>query len=320
MHNADFDSLIPHMKRAGFLATALAAVITSMFGWQLGENFAASVSLAGLLALCTFIVGYSLVAAYHAYRRQMYGVSAAAVSLFAIGVTVEFLSHTGFTAANRDATVQKASLQTTAYEDTRGTIKDLEAKVARLTGERNVMKPQAAPAAAKAVISNAEAHKWWKTTEACKQTKGPQTRAFCDAYFSAQADIALWDQIAQQEIKLATAEAELNDARKVSGSKATGHAAGASQGIILAAMATGDQAPNNTAIFWSGVGISALLALFAIAAGGLLNFIAYAFDGARKVTETATSTARKVETELDTLARDLAKMLKATGAELKGAA
>lgn len=278
MHPKSFDELIPHMQRAGFIATALAAVITSMFGWSLGEDYPSKVSLAGLLALCTFIVGYALTAAYHAYKREMRSVGHAAVALFVVAVAVEFLSHTGFTAANNDATIQKASYETTAYEDARGNVKDLEAKVARLTDERNLMKPKASVAAAKAAIANAEAHKFWALTSECAKTKGPQTRSFCDAYFSSQADVALWDQIAAQEIKLATAESELKDARAASGGKQAIHASASSQRLILASMLTRTENPDGSAQFWSGVGISALLALFAICAGGLLNFIAFAFD------------------------------------------
>lgn len=299
MHSNSFDDLIPYMKGAGFTATLCAAVITAMFGWQLGENVLASCSLATLLALCTFIVGYSLVAAYHAWKRGMRGVSAAAASLFAIAICVEFASHTSFNAANRDATVQQAAMMSTSYEDARGAVKDLEDKVQRLKDERNVMKPTQSVAAARAVIQASEAHRWFTgLTQGCKVTKGPQTRAFCDKYFSAQADVALWDQIAQQEIRLGEAEGELKAARAASGERSVGHAAGASSNAVFASLVTRTKAPDETALYWSGIGLSALIALFAIAAGGLLNFVAYAFEpvrrGAQAVADHAVDTARAV--------------------------
>lgn len=279
MHSNSFDDLIPWMKGAGFTATLCAAAITAMFGWQLGENWLASLSLAILLALATFIVGYSLAASYHAWKRGMRLVAVAAAVLFAIGVGVEFASHTSFNAANRDATVQQASMQTTSYADARGAVKDLEAKVDRLTQERNVMKPTQSVAAARAVIQNAEAHRWFTgLTDGCKTTKGPQTRAFCERYFAASADVALWDQIAKQEIRIGEAEGELKAAREASGVQAIGHAAGASSNAVFASLVTRTKAPDEEALFWSGIGLSALIALFAIAAGGLLNFIAYAFE------------------------------------------
>lgn len=319
----DFESLIPHMKRAGLMATVLAALITSMFGWSLGENFLAKVSLAGLLALCTFIVAYALVAAHAAYKRGMYGVSVAATALFLVGVTVEFLSHTGFTAANRDATISQANFTTTAYEDTRGTIKDLEAKLSRATEERLLMKPKASVAAARATISTSEAHKLWRYTDGCKTTKGNQSRAFCDKYFSAQADVALWDQIAKQEMAIGEIEGELKEARANSSTKEIGHASGASQGRILAAMATGNMAPDSQAQFWSGVGISALLALFAICAGGLLNFVAFAFDTAGRAGRALASSVADAGTTIvqvqDDFARELAAIIRQAGSTLKAA-
>lgn len=327
MHASSFDDLIPHMKRAGFIATTLSASITAMFGWQLGENAIASFALAGLMALCTYIVGYSLVAAHAAYKRGMKGVSFAATMVFAVSVTCEFIAQTGFNAANRDATVQKASFETTTATDARNNVKDLEAKVARLTSERNMMKPTASPAAAKATIATSEAHRFYRLTDGCKETKGPQTRAFCDAYFSAQADVSLWDQIAAQEIKLATAESELKDARGTASTKHAGHAAGASQNLVLASMFTANVNPDETAAYWSGVGISALLAIFSIAAGGLCNFVAFAFESASKpVRRAMTEVQAKIEDNYphiyavaDDKARLLAELLAAARRDLRPA-
>lgn len=294
-----FDDLIPHMKRAGFVATALAAVITAKFGWSLGEDRVAQFSLAGLLALCTFIVGYSLVAAFHAYERGMKSVGHASVALFGIAVCMEFLSHTGFTAANRDATIQHASLQTTAYADSRGNVDLWQATLKRLTDERSMMTPKRSAAEARAVIDRTEAHKLYRgATEGCKITKGPQSRALCDDYLNAKADLSLWDQISVQEGKLADAQGKLEQARMTAGAKTVDHASAASQGTILAAIATQEQTPTDNAVFWAGVGISALIALFAIAAGGLLNFIAWSFDAkgvAGTVTRIVTEAAEPLQ-------------------------
>lgn len=315
-HNLTFDDLIPHMKRAGFLAAALAAVITSMFGWGLGENLLAKISLAGLLALCTFIVSYALVAAYHAYKRDMPAVSAAATGLFLVAVCVEFLSHTGFTAANRDATAQAAMVQTTAFEDGRGNVSLWQDTVNRLKEERSKMQPVRSAAAARAAIDTAEAHKWYRgLTDGCKITKGEQTRKFCEDYASAKADLALWDTISIQEGKLADAAAKLEAARASAATQVAGHSSGASQGLILAAMATGSETPGETAVFWSGVGISALLALFAICASGLLNFIAFAFDGMERRLEVVGGKITEfVDREVPVFDRDTLAMI----ASLKG--
>lgn len=118
---------------------------------------------------------------------------------------------------------EKTNIHRTAFlnnQDVRKELSDADAKVARLSDERNLMKPKTSVAAARATIKTSEAHKFFRSTDACKTTKGPQTRAFCDAYASAVADVALWDQIARQEIALADAESDAKDARaKAAGTK-----------------------------------------------------------------------------------------------------
>jgi len=320
-HNMTFDDLVPHMKRAGFLAAALAAVITSMFGWGLGENLLAKISLAGLLALCTFIVSYALVAAYHAYKRDMPAVSAAATGLFLVAVCVEFLSHTGFTAANRDATAQAAMMQTTSYEDSRGNVDQWQATLASLRADRSKMQPARSAADARAVIDSSKAHKFWSSTDACKETSGPKSRTFCETYNAAQADIALWDTISVQDGRIADAQAKLEQARASAATQVAGHSSGASQGLILAAMATGSEKPGETAVFWSGVGISALLALFAICASGLLNFIAFAFDGTvRRLEVVGGKVTEFVDREIPVLDRDTLAMIASLKARIGHAA
>jgi hypothetical protein len=125
--------------------------------------------------------------------------------------------------AASESQAEKSNTHKAAFlnsQDVRKELADADAKVARLSEERNLMKPKTSVAAARATIATSTAHKFWRSTDACKTTKGPQTRAFCDAYASAIADVALWDQIAKQEIALADAEADAKDARsKASGTR-----------------------------------------------------------------------------------------------------
>lgn len=280
----DFDKLIPRAKQAGFIATATAAAITAQFGWHLGRGLLEQLSLAILLALCTVIVGYALVFAFAAYRRGLTVVGHAAVALFAIGVTVEFLSHTGFTASNRDATIAQAKLQQTVSTHNIGDVDRLSKNVDRLQS-RLKMVPVRNADQAQAAIDNAMAHRFWNTTDGCKRTTGPQTRAFCSDYASAIADKAgaVEAQTVREELK--QAEAELATARKAVASSQATTAVAASQGAVLASIMTASEAPNSSAVYWAGIGISSILALFAICAGGLLNFIAYAFDSVSNTVE-----------------------------------
>jgi hypothetical protein len=113
--------------------------------------------------------------------------------------------------------VEKSNLHKTALMTTQnvtGSLAQAEKKLARLTEERSLMKPTQSVAAARAVVQTSEAHKWFTgLTEGCKVTKGAQTRGFCEKYFSAQADVALWDQIAKQEIAIGDAESAVTAAK-----------------------------------------------------------------------------------------------------------
>lgn len=55
--------------------------------------------------------------------------------------------------------------------------------------QRIEMAPKRGPEAAQAAINRAKADRFWNVTSGCTETKGPQTRAFCDAYASAVADL-----------------------------------------------------------------------------------------------------------------------------------
>lgn len=276
----DFDKLIPKAKRLGLIATLTAAAITAQFGWHLGKGLLEQISLATLLAICTVIVGYALTFAFQAYSRGMREVGHAAVALFAIGVTVEFLSHTGFTASNRESTIAQSRLHQTIAGQNFGEVDQLSKTVNRLE-ERLRMVPVRNADQAQAAIDNAMAHRFWNVTEGCKRTTGPQTREFCSAYASAVADKAGATEAITMREELKLARADLAKARAASAASKTDPATAASQGLALASMLTLNDKPGEQAVYWAGIGISSLLALFAIAAGGLLNFVAYAFDGVR---------------------------------------
>lgn len=56
--------------------------------------------------------------------------------------------------------------------------------------QRIEMAPKRTAEQAEAAIVNAKANRFWNMTNGCTETKGPQTRAFCDGYASAVADKA----------------------------------------------------------------------------------------------------------------------------------
>lgn len=139
--------------------------------------------------------------------------AATAIWLCAFGYSVN-----NWMGAASESQAEKTNMHKAAFlatGDTRKALADAEAKVARLSDARMLMKPKTSASAAQALVNTSEAHKRFRDTDGCKVTNGKNQRAFCDAYASAVSDVALWDQIAKQEIELGEAEAAAADARKV---------------------------------------------------------------------------------------------------------
>lgn len=82
-------------------------------------------------------------------------------------------------------------------------------------------KPVTTAEAAQAIINNIKAHRWWAYTEECKQTKGPQTRAFCKEYSEAEAAKSMAGRKLELEVSLEEAKKELEEARVARGSVET---------------------------------------------------------------------------------------------------
>lgn len=86
----------------------------------------------------------------------------------------------------------KSNMHKAAYHqtaDVRDELTSAKAEVTRLE-QRLRMAPSRNAVQAQAAIDNATSHKFWKSTNECRETKGPQTRAFCSEYASAIADKA----------------------------------------------------------------------------------------------------------------------------------
>lgn len=261
MHVGSVKDLIPHAKRAGFLATCLAAAIAASFGWSQGEGYIGKACLATGLALASFIVGYSLVFAYAAFREGKRYVGLAATALFAVAVCVELLSHLGFTAASRQADLTQARHQTNTYTDTRG---ELDRARAELAGMKQV-RPAATISADMAAI---ETRAWFAGTNACATPGGYGNS--CRRYLGLKGELAASQARAALDKRITTLAAQ-------SATSSTGHSTVGAQSSVLASVASGSTKPTAEQEFWTNIGISALLAIFFVMSG-LLNFIAYAMD------------------------------------------
>ena len=100
-----------------------------------------------------------------------------------------------------------------SFSDTRDELTSAKAEVNRLE-QRLTLKPIRNADQAQAAIDNAKAHKFWKVTNECKETKGPQTRQFCSDYASAVADkagstemLTVAEEMKQAKDRLAKAQA-----------------------------------------------------------------------------------------------------------------
>jgi len=172
-----------------------------------GVAWYAKVALVAVMicvAIGEYLAWHNAATNYHernAGSMALWGLLGAALT---VGV---FYTNFASTAANND---NKAGVQKTAfvtYDDLGKSEIEATKKVSRLE-ERVKMAPTRTPDAARAAIERAKADRFWKSTNGCTVTKGPQTRAFCDAYASAVADesmatTALTD---REELKLAQAE------------------------------------------------------------------------------------------------------------------
>lgn len=114
--------------------------------------------------------------------------------------------------------VHKAAYHATA--DIRDELTSAKAEVTRLE-QRLRMAPTRNAEQAQAAIDNAMAHKFWKTTDGCKATKGPQTREFCSAYASAVADKAGATEMLTVAEEMKQAKARLAKAQAVASSTKT---------------------------------------------------------------------------------------------------
>ena len=275
MHTFTFDSVILRMKQLGFIVTLAAAVVTFSFGWKLGEDIPNKIGLAVLLSACTFVVGYGLVATYMAWRQKLYVIAACSGILVAVAAIGELVAHAGASAANRDGTIAHARMQNTTWDDSRSRLKALTADQTRLqTKLGSEIKFQKGEA--EAIIKTAHAHKWWKATAECTETKGPQTRAWCQQYREAEGAVTGWSARVGDSTELTRVQDEIAALMKSRPELAS--AAADSQMLILARAASGSLKPTEEQSFWASIGLSAMFALIAVSMGALLNLVSFAFD------------------------------------------
>lgn len=151
--------------------------------------------------------------AVEAARDRDWIVMSAGVVIWAVCFAYSFVQSLGVAATSQDAGAAMRLAKHTIYEDATSDVSGLEGKLTALLEARSKMKPSRSAADARAELDKAEAHRFWQLTDACKSTKGPQTRTFCDIYRSAEADIRSWDAISVQDARIEEARKELRTAK-----------------------------------------------------------------------------------------------------------
>lgn len=178
--------------------------------------FGISLGIAALL--------YEMTASKDMIRAWWHGRAGSTVASFAIWFCAFAFSVNNWLGAASENQVEKSNLHQSSFVAYQTAQSDLKAKKAELDRVQNRLawmdaavngKPVRTAEAAQSDIDNARANRWWATTEGCTKTKGPQTRAFCDAYRSANAEKSLALEKAQLEEELKTVKADHEEAKAV---------------------------------------------------------------------------------------------------------
>lgn len=245
-------------------------------------------------------------------------------------------------AAEKEAA--KTNVHKAAYMQTVSAQDNLKASKADLDRLQNRLawmdtavngKPVRTPEAAQADIDNAMSNRFWDKTAGCTETKGPQTRAFCDAYRLAIAEKALAVEKATLAEEVKVARLAYDKARDAASATPVETSEARSDMVILTGwMGVTEQDAEVSSALFQIIAISIFLSFLSarqailecIAEGSrtplnwglkLRRWISHTLHGREPSDVTVIRENYRVE---DKFARDLATMLKTTGAELKGAA
>lgn len=172
---------------------------------------------------------YEATASRDAVRGWWHGRAGSMLASGAIWFCAFAFSVNNWIGAASENQVEKSNVHKTALIATQNVTGNLDVakkKLDRLVASRDELsrkplgegqansKPWTTPQEARAVIATTEAHRWFReNTAGCTITKGAQTRAFCEKYQSAKAEVARWDEIAKLEIAIGDAEADVQAAQ-----------------------------------------------------------------------------------------------------------
>lgn len=196
MHNSKFTlNMAKFMVMLAFAATVILGIEYAVHKAVSLPTMIAFIGIAVACAVGETISWHNFAASWHERRAGamlMWSVLGAGLSLGTF--------YTNFSSAANNA--ENVAVVKTAdfnvYDNTksdllaaRATLKTKEERLAWMNGTAVRGKAVGTLEGADAKITEAKAHKFWKTTNGCTETKGPQTREFCKNYADDQQEKAL---------------------------------------------------------------------------------------------------------------------------------
>jgi hypothetical protein len=219
-------ALIEHIEHVMILGVLFAACIVAVIhGMEKGSSFAMKVVFAVVLVAAVgmeFRAVKKMVISW--YRRQT-GSAVAWCALWLIcAISTLYVSFgTAASNINKVAVLHKASFN--AFTDTRSDLSRAQATVDRESANVERLRSESSfktlingvevttIEAANGLVKRAKSDPMWKSTDECREVKGPKTRAFCDSYRAADAAIATIGRATERATELKAAEIALEKAR-----------------------------------------------------------------------------------------------------------
>ena len=264
-HATPIETMQRYARGLGKFFTLLAALMAGAAGFRFGgDSLFASLVLAGLLAGLTVATAYMLnfidLALSSGERAVAVGL-AIAYGLMCLG---EYGSHVAFGTSHRASNIEHASLQNTAYDDQRKTIKEGETNIAMWSAR----------------LGKLEAEASWVTTQTADalraEARAEEMRGGCrQKCESIKAKIALAEEATDLRSKIEATKAIIAKERSKSAGMQKGDSVALNQSQIYATAFTGSLAPSAVAIAWANYGIGAYLSLLSTFLGTLFNWLGF---------------------------------------------
>lgn len=278
------DDLRARFRQVGFGLTIVSAIMTGVFGWTLGSNWALSSILALGLMCATFASAYVWPFVAEAWQRQAW-VSAGVLTAFGILVTgTDLTTNFGAVSWQRTSDIETAAVQNVKFDDRRDAVSEgkasLELWSKRLT-ELEAAHGWTATVTATALRADLPAVDEAIAQESRRGGCGPKCLALKERKAAIEGRIALAEEKADLTSKIEATKRILAERRDTAAETKKGESAALLQNTALASIFTLSLQPTAAAQHWTDKGVAWLVAaFFAFGAMGC-NFVGFGIPGRR---------------------------------------